>query len=134
MHNRISFNRLDRKSSHRKSLYRNMVISLFRHERIKTTLPKAREIRRISEKMITRARVDSVHNRRIIAKMIHDKEILNKLFVDIAPRFKERPGGYTRIIKLGQRRHDAADIALLELVDYDITKKESSLEVTEVKA
>ena len=120
MHNRIGFNRLGRKASHRKALHRNMVTSLFKYERIKTTKAKAMEIRRTAEKMITRAKVDSVHNRRIVAKAISDKDILNKLFTEIAPRFTERPGGYTRVLKMGNRQGDAAEVVLLELVEKAI--------------
>jgi large subunit ribosomal protein L17 len=100
-----------------------MVTSLFRHERIKTTKAKAKEVRRTAEKMVTRAKVDSVHNRRIVAKDIKDKEILTKLFTDISPRFQDRQGGYTRIIKLGFRRNDAAEMVLLELVEKKEEKK-----------
>ena len=117
MHNRIGFKRLGRKASHRKALHRNMVTSLFKYERIKTTKTKAMEIKKTAEKMITRAKVDSVHNRRIVAKAITDKEILNKLFTEIAPRFTERPGGYTRVLKMGTRQGDAAEVVLLELVE-----------------
>ena len=116
MKHRVGYNRLGRKPSHRKSLHRNMVTSLFQHERIRTTKAKAQAIRRTAEKMITRAKVDSVHNRRIVAKDLKDKAVLAKLFVDIAPRFKERPGGYTRILKIGFRPGDAAKMVLLELV------------------
>ena len=122
MNNRMGFNKLSRKSSHRKAMTRNMVTSIFRYERIKTTKAKALEIRRTAEKMITRAKVDSVHNRRVIAKDIKDKEILAKLFTDIAPRFKTREGGYTRILKLGRRAGDAAEIVFLELVDKGESK------------
>lgn len=117
MHNKVGFNRLGRKSSHRKALHRNMVTSLFKHERVKTTKAKALEVRRTAEKMVTRAKVDSVHNRRMVARFISDKAILNKLFVEIAPRFVERHGGYTRILKLGQRQGDAAEMVILEFVD-----------------
>jgi len=117
MHNRIGFNRLGRKASHRKALRRNMVTSLFKHERIQTTKAKALEVRKTAEKMITRAKEDSVHNRRIIAKNITDKNVLNKLFTEIAPRFTSRPGGYTRILKMGLRQGDAAEMVLLELVE-----------------
>lgn len=123
MNNRSGFNRLDRKPSHRHALHKNMVTSLFRHERIKTTKAKAKEVRRTAEKMVTRAKVDSVHNRRIVAKDIKDKEILTKLFTDISPRFQDRQGGYTRIIKLGFRRNDAAEMVLLELVEKKEEKK-----------
>ncbi len=117
MHNRKGFKRLGRKASHRKALRRNMVTSLFKYERIQTTKAKALEIRKTAEKMITRAKVDSVHNRRIIAKNITNKAVLNKLFTEIAPRFTERPGGYTRILKMGFRKGDAAELVILELVE-----------------
>lgn len=117
MKHRIGFNPLGRKASHRESLTRNMVTSLFRYERIKTTKTKAMEIRRTAEKMITRAKEDSVHNRRMVGRRIKDKEILSKLFTDLGPRFKERNGGYTRVYKLGQRQGDAAEMVILELVD-----------------
>lgn len=120
MTNRIGFNRLSRKSSHRKALHRNMVTSLFLHERIKTTKAKALAVRRTAEKMITRAKEDSVANRRLVARDIKDKAVHAKLFTEISPRFKERPGGYTRVIKLVTHRPDAAEMVLLELVDYDI--------------
>ncbi len=119
MNSRVGFNRLGRKASHRKALSRNMVISLFEHERIRTTKAKALEVRKVAEKMITRAREDSVHNRRVIAKNIGNKAVLNKLFTDVAPRFTGRPGGYTRILKLGQRQGDAAEMVILELVVRD---------------
>ncbi len=96
---------------------RNMVTSVFKYERIKTTKAKALEIRKKAEKMITRAKIDSVHNRRIVAKDITDKAVLAKLFTDIAPRFIERKGGYTRIMKLGRRMGDAAEVVFLELVE-----------------
>ncbi|MDY7028224.1 MAG: 50S ribosomal protein L17 [Spirochaetota bacterium] len=125
MKHKIGFNRLGRKASHRKALHRNMTTSLFRHERIKTTKAKALAIRRTAEKMITRSKIDSVHNRRIIAKDINDKEIVAKLFTDIGPRYKERPGGYTRILKLGFRQGDAAEIVLLELVETEGGEKKN---------
>ncbi|MGC9323064.1 MAG: 50S ribosomal protein L17, partial [Kosmotogaceae bacterium] len=125
MKHKIGFNRLGRKASHRKALHRNMTTSLFRHERIKTTKAKALAIRRTAEKMITRSKVDSVHNRRIIAKDINDKEIVAKLFTDIGPRYKERPGGYTRILKLGFRQGDAAEMVLLELVETEGGEKKA---------
>jgi large subunit ribosomal protein L17 len=97
-----------------------MITSLFRKERIKTTKAKAFEIRRAAEKMITRAKEDSVHNRRIVSSRLFDEGIVAKLFTDIAPRMKDRNGGYTRIIKLGERKGDAAEIVILELVDYKL--------------
>jgi large subunit ribosomal protein L17 len=103
-----------------------MVTSLFKFERVTTTQPKALEVRRTAEKLITRAKVDSVHNRRQVAKFIQDEAVLAKLFTDIGPRMKERAGGYTRVLKLGFREGDAAEVAILELVDYklDVTEKE----------
>jgi large subunit ribosomal protein L17 len=104
----------------RKALHRSMVTSLFRYERIRTTKAKALEIRRSAEKLITRAKVDSVHNRRLASARLYDEGIVAKLFTDIALRMKERPGGYTRIIKLGERLGDAAEMVILELVDYKL--------------
>jgi large subunit ribosomal protein L17 len=95
-----------------------MVTSLFRYERIRTTKAKALEIRRSAEKLITRAKVDNVHNRRIVSSRLFDEGIVAKLFTNIAVRMKERPGGYTRILKLGERFGDAAEIVILELMDY----------------
>ena len=117
MNHKIGFNKLSRTNTHRKAMIRNMMTSLFRYERIKTTKAKALELRRHAEKAITRAKVDSVHNRRVIAEDIKDKAVLAKLFTDIAVRNNSRPGGYTRILKLGQRSGDAADMVLLELVE-----------------
>jgi len=125
MKHRIGFNPLGRKPSHRKALHRNLVTSLFKHERIRTTKTKAQAIRRTAEKMITRAKVDSVHNRRMIARDLKDKAILAKLFVEIGPRFKERPGGYTRILKIGPRPGDAAEMVLLELVGEMVKESEA---------
>jgi large subunit ribosomal protein L17 len=120
MKHRRGFNHLDRDSAHRKALHRNMVTSLFRYERIRTTKAKAREIKRSAEKLITRAKTDSVHNRRIVSSRLFDEGIVAKLFTDIAVRMKERPGGYTRIIKLGERLGDTAEVVILELVDYKL--------------
>ncbi|MCL2804354.1 MAG: 50S ribosomal protein L17 [Treponema sp.] len=120
MKHRSGFNPLGMMAAHRKSMHRNMVTSLFRQERIKTTKAKALEVRRTAEKMITRAKIDSVHNRRIVSSRLFDEAIVAKLFTNIAPRMKERNGGYTRIIKLGERKGDAAEIVILELVDYKL--------------
>jgi large subunit ribosomal protein L17 len=125
MKHRRGFNPLERASAHRKALHRNMVTSLFRHERIKTTKAKALEIRRSAEKLITRAKIDSVHNRRIVSSRLFDEAIVAKLFTVIGPRMKDRNGGYTRVLKLGERYGDAAEIVILELVDYKLdTEKE----------
>jgi len=120
MNHRNGFNPLSRTTAHRRAMSRNMVTSLFRYERITTTKSKALEVRKSAEKLITRAKVDSVHNRREVAKFIQDEKILNKLFTEIGPRMKERNGGYTRVLKLGFRQGDAADVVILELVDYKL--------------
>ncbi|MCL2186584.1 MAG: 50S ribosomal protein L17 [Treponema sp.] len=120
MKHRRGFNPLGMMSAHRKAVHRNMVTSLFRQERIRTTKAKALEIRRTAEKMITRAKSDTVHNRRIVSSRLFDEAVVAKLFTDIAPRMKDRNGGYTRIIKLGERQGDAAEIVILELVDYKL--------------
>lgn len=124
MKHKIGFNRLSRTPSHRKSLHRNMVTSLFRHERVKTTKAKALAVRRTAEKLITRAKEDSVHNRRLAGRLIEDQAVLAKLFTEIGPRYKSRPGGYTRILKLGPRNGDAAEVVILELVERIEVKKE----------
>ena len=120
MKHKRGFNPLNRMASHRKALHRNMVTSLFRKERIRTTKAKALEVRRTAERMITRAKEDSVHNRRIVSSRLYDEGIVAKLFTDIAVRMKDRNGGYTRIIKLGERKGDAAEVVILELVDYKL--------------
>lgn len=120
MKHRRGFNPLERMTAHRKALHRNMVTSLFRYERIRTTKIKALAIRRSAEKLITRAKVDTVSNRRIVSSRLYDEGIVAKLFTDIAVRMKERPGGYTRILKLGERPGDAAEVVILELVDYKL--------------
>lgn len=129
MKHKRGFNPLQRMSAHRKALHRNMVTSLFRKERITTTKSKALAVRRTAEKMITRAKLDTVHNRRIVSGRLYDEGIVAKLFTNIAPRMKERNGGYTRILKLGERKGDAAEVVILELVDYKLdageTKKKS---------
>ena len=124
MKNKTGFNPLSRSSAHRRAMSRNMVTSLFRFERITTTQAKAKEVRKAAEKLITRGKVDSVHNRRTAAKFIQDEKILNKLFTEIGPRMKDRNGGYTRILKLGFRQGDAADVVILELVDYKLPSSE----------
>lgn len=117
MNNKTGFNRLNRRAGHRRALIKNMVTSLFTYERITTTKSKALEVRRYAEKMVTRAKVDSVHNRREIAKTITQDDVLAKLFTVLGPRFKSRAGGYTRILKLGQRYGDAAEMVILEFVE-----------------
>ncbi len=127
MKHRIGFNALSRKSSQRKALKRNMVTSLFRYERIETTKAKALEVRKMAEKLITRAKVDNVHNRRIVSAYLYDEAIVAKLFKEIAPLFQDRKGGYTRILKTGNRLGDAAEMVILELVEKT-EKKEAKAE------
>ena len=125
MNHKNGFNPLSRTTAHRRAMSRNMVTSLFRYERITTTKSKALEVRKSAEKLITRAKEDTVHNRREVAKFIADEKILNKLFTEISPRMKDRNGGYTRVLKLGYRQGDAADVVILELVDYKLPTEES---------
>ena len=108
---------LGRNSSHRKAMFRNMACSLFEHEVIKTTLPKAKELKRVAEPLITLAKNDSVANRRLAFARIGSKETVGKLFAELGPRYIERPGGYTRILKCGFRSGDTAPMAFVELVD-----------------
>jgi large subunit ribosomal protein L17 len=117
MRHRKSGRQLNRNSSHRKAMFSNMANSLFNHEIIKTTLPKAKELRRVAEPLITIAKNDSVANRRLAFSRLRDKAMVGKLFTEIGPRYKERPGGYTRILKCGFRSGDTAPMAYIELVD-----------------
>ncbi len=117
MRHRKSGRRLGRNSSHRKAMFRNMAASLLRHETIKTTLPKAKELRRVVEPLITLAGEDNVAKRRLAFNRLRDKEVVGKLFTDLGPRFRERPGGYLRILKTGPRAGDAAPMAIVQLVD-----------------
>ncbi len=117
MRHRKSGRKLGRNSSHRKAMFRNMAASMLKHETIRTTLPKAKELRRVVEPLITLAKEDSVANRRLAFSRLRDKEIVGKLFSEIGPRFKERPGGYLRILKAGPRPGDAAPMAIVMLTD-----------------
>lgn len=108
---------LSRTSSHRKAMFQNMMVSLIRYEMIKTTLPKAKELRRFMEPMITLAKEDTLHRRRLAYSRLRDKEIVQKLFAEIGPFFKQRPGGYLRILKCNFRKGDNAPMAIVELVD-----------------
>jgi large subunit ribosomal protein L17 len=117
MRHRKSGRQLNRNSSHRKAMFRNMACSLLRHELIKTTLPKAKELRRVAEPMITLAKSDSVAKRRLAFDRLRDDEVVGKLFTELGPRYKERPGGYLRILKCGFRPGDKAPMAFVELVD-----------------
>jgi large subunit ribosomal protein L17 len=117
MRHRKSGRQLNRNSSHRQAMFQNMANSLFRHEVIKTTLPKAKELRRVAEPLITLAKEDSVSKRRLAFARLRDKEMVGKLFAELGPRYKNRPGGYLRIMKCGFRAGDAAPMAYVELVD-----------------
>jgi large subunit ribosomal protein L17 len=125
MRHRKSGRRLGRTSSHRKAMFRNMAASLLRHETIKTTLPKAKELRRVVEPLITLAKEDGVAKRRLAFDRLRDKEAVGKLFKDIGPRFKDRPGGYLRILKTGPRPGDAAPMAIVQLVDESVGEAEA---------
>ena len=120
MRHRESGRKLNRNSSHRKAMFRNMAVSLMEHEVIKTTLPKAKELRRVAEPLITMAKSDSVANRRLAFSRLRDRAIVTKLFNELAPRYKERPGGYLRILKCGVRTGDKAPMAIVELVDRPV--------------
>lgn len=117
MRHRHSGRQLNRNSSHRKAMFRNMTASLVEHELIKTTLPKAKELRRVAEPLITLAKKDSVSNRRLAFSRLRDKEAVGKLFSELGPRYEARPGGYIRILKCGFRTGDKAPMAYVELVD-----------------
>ncbi len=123
MHNRAG-RKLRRTTPHRLAMFSNQLDSLFTHERIQTTLSKAKELRPLAEKLITTAKNDDVTARRKVARWVPDRTTVKKVFESIAPRFVERPGGYTRILRLGQRRGDAAEAAILEFVDYRFEAKE----------
>jgi len=120
MRHRKSGRQLNRNSSHRQAMFRNMANSLFRHELIKTTLPKAKELRKVAEPLITMSKSDSVAKRRLAFSRMRDKEMVGKLFGELGPRYKDRPGGYIRILKCGYRVGDAAPMAFVELVDRPI--------------
>ena len=117
MRHRKSGRKFNRTSAHRQAMLRNMAVSLFEHEAIKTTLPKAKELRRVAEPLITLAKTDSVANRRLAFSRTRSKEMVGKLFDELGPRYKDRPGGYMRILKMGFRTGDKAPMAYVELVD-----------------
>ena len=122
MRHRKSGRQLNRNSSHRSAMFRNMATSLFQHELIKTTLPKAKELRRVAEPLITMAKDDSVAKRRVAFARLRDQAAVAKLFSELGPRYKERPGGYLRILKCGYRPGDKAPMAFVELVDRPIVE------------
>ena len=120
MRHQKSGRKFNRTSAHREAMFKNMASSLFKHELIKTTLPKAKELRRVAEPLITLAKADSVANRRLAFARTRDNDVVGKLFTDLGPRFKSRPGGYIRILKCGFRAGDNAPMAYVELVDRPV--------------
>ena len=126
-----SHRKLNRTSSHRKAMFKNMATSLLRHEIIRTTLPKAKELRKIAEPLITLGKVSSVHNQRIAFSRLRDKDAVSKLFGEIGPRYNSRNGGYTRILKCGFRKGDNAPMAYIELVDRPEVTEEKSEDIIE---
>ncbi len=142
MRHRVSGRKLNRTSSHRKAMFSNMAASLLRHEQINTTVPKAKEIRPIVEKMITLGKRGDLHARRQAHSFLRDAEVVSKLFDDLAERYKDRQGGYTRVLKAGYRYGDAAPMAVIELVDRDpdakgaedLARHEAKLEAEEQEA
>ena len=129
MRHRKSGRQLNRNSSHRKAMFKNMANSLFLHETIRTTLPKAKELRRVVEPLITKAKTDSVANRRNAFARLRDDAMVAKLFTQLGPFYKDRPGGYIRILKAGFRTGDKAPMAIVQLVDFD-SSEEASVEAT----
>jgi len=124
MRHRMQGRKLGRTSAHRKALFRNQLTALFTHERIITTKAKAKDLRPVAERMVTLARTGTLPARRKILSMVPDKEVVRRLFDEIAPRFAERSGGYTRIMKLGRRRGDGAEMAIIEFIDYELKSKD----------
>jgi large subunit ribosomal protein L17 len=134
MRHRNSGRQLSRNSSHRHALLRNMATSLLRHETIRTTVPKAKELRRVVEPLITLAKVDSLAKRRLAYSRLRDASVVEKLFVDLGPRFKARAGGYTRILKMEPRPGDSADMALMQLVEAAAAPVEKTEDTKAAKA
>ena len=133
MRHRKAGRQLNRNSSHRKAMFRNMTASLIEHELIKTTLPKAKELRRVAEPLITMAKEDNVAKRRLAFARLRDDAAVGKLFAELGPRYKERPGGYLRILKCGYRPGDKAPMAFVELVDRPIVEDELDVEEAETE-
>jgi len=139
MYHGVGYRKLGKKTQHRLAMFANAASSLIQHERIETTLPKAKELRRVVERLVTKGKSGTEHDRRIVFSQLRQKDAVNKLFSDIAKRFKDRPGGYTRVLKLAETRHgDAASMAVIEFVDYvlpvDKSKDEAKKERKEEKA
>ncbi len=134
MRHHKSGRKLNRTSSHREAMFRNMAVSLLRHEQLVTTLPKAKELRRVAEPLITLAKTASLANRRLAYSRLRDRDMVGKLFDDIGVRFKDRPGGYLRILKTGYRRGDAAPMALVQLTEQRATEAAVTEPVAEAAA
>jgi len=124
MRHRVKGRKLGRTPAHRKALFRNQLASLVKEERIKTTLPKAKELRPIAEKVVTQGKRNTLHARRQVNRWLPERDLVKKVFDDIAPRFQERAGGYTRIIKLGPRQGDGAEMAVIEFVEKGVAESE----------
>ncbi len=124
MRHRVHGRKLGRTTAHRTAMFRNQLTALFTHERITTTLAKAKELRPMAERMVTLAGTGTLPARRKVLTMVPDKEVVRRLFDDIAPRFSDRPGGYTRIMRLGRRHGDSAEMAMIEFIDYDLAARE----------
>lgn len=133
MRHRVAGRKLSRHTQHREWMFRNMLVSLLTHERIRTTLPKAKELRSWADKVISLGKKGDLHARRMVFDLLRDREAVTKLFEEIAPRFKEREGGYTRVLKAGVRLGDAAPLSLVELTGYTAAKKEKKSTVTKAK-
>ncbi len=133
MRHKKNFRKFKRESSHRVAMLNNLVTSLLRHERIKTTLAKAKDLRGVIEPLITKAGEDNIHNRRQAYNTVFDKAVVHKLFTELGPRYQKRAGGYTRVLKIGSRAGDAAPMAIIELVDSPMVAK-SLEEVAEATA
>jgi large subunit ribosomal protein L17 len=134
MRHRNSGRQLSRNASHRHAMLRNMAASLLRHETIRTTVPKAKELRRVVEPLITLAKIDSIGKRRMAFSRLRDDDVVEKLFADLGPRFKARAGGYTRILKMEPRPGDSADMALMQLVDPAVETVEKTEDTKAAKA
>lgn len=137
MRHRVKGRKLKRTASHRRATLRSLATAVLKHKRIKTTLAKAKEARSYVERLITKARKNDLHSKRLVMSEIHDKEVVKELFAEIVPKIGDRPGGYTRVVKLGTRAGDAAQMAILELVDYNEVaniKAEQQKEKREQKA
>lgn len=131
MRHLVKGKKLRRNTAQRRALLRNLVTSFLEKERIRTTLAKAKAARPLAEKMITLAKKDTIHTRRLVLRFIYKKEVVKRLFSEIGPRFSERPGGYTRIVKIGPRSGDGAEMAILELIDTEFKKKEKKKKLKE---